>query len=129
MINVELKDYSERLMKAVNAGSKKAVLKLCNDTVTLAKKLSPVITGNLRNSISYRVPGMGGLITSENPKEGEGYVGAMAEYATSVEYGKLKRAPKPFMRPAIDSVSKGIPAIDTISKIVNRAVNHDLPKA
>ena len=55
-----------------------------------AKKLCPVDTGRLRNSITHRVEG----------GEKAVYIGTNVEYGKYVELGTSKRKEHPFLRPA-----------------------------
>ncbi len=59
--------------------------------VTTAKRLAPVRTGALRNSIGYQV------------KDGKLYVYADTPYAGFVELGTYKMKAQPYLRPAMDS--------------------------
>lgn len=66
--------------------------RLCEDIATDARRLAPVLTGDLRNSID--VLGV---------SNGVGRVGAgdaSVDYAAYVELGTRKMAPQPFLRPA-----------------------------
>jgi len=58
--------------------------------VAEAKRLAPVRTGRLRDSIRIL-------------EQGEGYVivGSDVEYAPYVEYGTYRMAPRSFLRPAV----------------------------
>lgn len=54
-----------------------------------AKRLCPVDTGRLRNSISHAV-------------EGDAvYIGTNVEYAPYVEMGTVHTAPQPYLKPAV----------------------------
>lgn len=68
------------------------VRKVAFDTEADAKKLAPVDTGNLRNSITTVVSN-GGLTAG---------VVATASYAVYQELGTSRMAPQPFMGPATD---------------------------
>ena len=68
------------------------VRKVAFDTEADAKKLAPVDTGNLRNSITTVVSN-GGLTAG---------VVATASYAYWVEAGNSRTSPQPFMGPATD---------------------------
>ncbi len=53
-----------------------------------AKKITPVDTGNLRNSITHLVDGKAA------------YIGTNVEYAPYVELGTSKMAARPYLKPA-----------------------------
>ena len=66
--------------------------RLCEDIAVDARRMAPVLTGDLRNSID--VLGV---------SNGVGRVGAgdaSVDYAAYVELGTRKMAPQPFLRPA-----------------------------
>lgn len=52
--------------------------------------LAPVLTGNLKNSITHRVTGL------------TAFVGATADYAAHVEFGTSKQSAQPFLVPALE---------------------------
>lgn len=56
-----------------------------------AKKLCPVDTGNLRNSITH-----------QQYDENTEVIGTNVEYAPYVELGTHKMAPRPYLRPAAE---------------------------
>lgn len=60
-----------------------------------AKMFAPVDTGRLRQSIEHKMIG---------PLEGE--VFTPTEYAPFIEYGTRNMSAQPFMRPALDEMSK-----------------------
>ena len=71
--------------------AKKTVLTMACIVVNMdAVPLAPVDTGNLRDSITYKVDG------------DEGKVGTNVEYAIHQEYGTKKMSAQPFLRPALD---------------------------
>lgn len=80
--------------KAVESGMRSAVLRALEEIGLLAegyaKKLCPVDTGRLRNSITHAVS------SSENAV----YVGTNVEYAPHVELGTRHMDAQPFLRPA-----------------------------
>ena len=66
--------------------------RLCEDIATDARRMAPVLTGDLRNSID--VLGV---------SNGVGRVGAgdaSVDYAAYVELGTRKMAPQPYLKPA-----------------------------
>lgn len=80
--------------KTVESGIQSAVLRALEEIGLLAegyaKKLCPVDTGRLRNSITHAVS------SSENAV----YVGSNVEYAPHVELGTRHQDAQPFLRPA-----------------------------
>ena len=65
-----------------------------------AKKLCPVDTGRLRNSITH-----------QQYDENTEVIGSNVEYAPYVELGTHKQAPKPFLRPAAENHTEEYKAI------------------
>ena len=57
-----------------------------------AKKLAPVDTGNLRNSITHDV----------DDGEPSAYIGTNVEYATYQELGTIHMKAQPFLKPAVN---------------------------
>jgi HK97 gp10 family phage protein len=74
---------------------------------TQAKALSPVDTGQLRNSIGYilnnRESGLfekGEKQISSKPDKGNAHVGSASDHAIFQEFGTVKQVAQPFLRPA-----------------------------
>ena len=86
-----------------------------------AKKLTPVDTGLLRNSITYAISGEEAAIDTYEDNEGKNkgfysgtapeessdktksvYIGTNVEYASMVEIGTLKADAQPFLKPAVN---------------------------
>lgn len=83
---------NSRIFKIALKSAKQRGLAVCGAKAeTYAKKLCPVRTGRLRNSISH------GAI-DENTE----VIGTDVEYAIYVEVGTHKQAAKPFLRPAVE---------------------------
>lgn len=78
----------------VSAEARNLVKKTAADIAADAKRLSPVDTGNLRNSITYQTTG--------NAYYSEAEVGPTAEYGVFVELGTSRMGARPFMGPAAD---------------------------
>ena len=77
-----------------------------------SKELCPVITSTLRRSISSRAMIKG--------NEVKGIVGANTTYAEAVELGTSKRAPHPYLLPAIEEKQSEI--VDILSSAVEEAI-------
>lgn len=90
---VEIKDNSELCMKALFGAIQSALEKIGLVAEGYAKKLCPVDTGNLRNSITHQVVLNGAVTTSPEvinislDGTGEVYIGTNVEYAAYVELG------------------------------------------
>ncbi|MFN3621260.1 MAG: HK97-gp10 family putative phage morphogenesis protein [Nitrososphaerales archaeon] len=84
----------------------KAILFLSDEALNLAaetavdegKRLAPVRTGRLRNSIRILERGRDYAV-----------VGSDVEYAPFVEYGTRRISPRPYLRPAVE---KAVDAVD-----------------
>ena len=74
-MNVEFIDNSEQVKSAMHDALIRALEKIGMTAEKYAKRLCPVDTGNLRNSITHRV----------NEEEPAAYVGSDTEYAAYVE--------------------------------------------
>jgi len=100
--------YGVRLVQKINAENKKIILKACLLVERDAKILCPVDTGRLRSSITHEVEGT------------TGRVGSNVEYARAVELGSedpaYKRAPQPYLRPALHKNEKKI--LELFKKII-----------
>lgn len=86
--SAELRGQADTLVPRAS----RVVRKVALDTEADAKKLAPVDTGNLRNSIATVVTN-GGLTAG---------VVATASYAHFLEGGTSRMSPQPFMGPATD---------------------------
>ena len=76
-MNVQLTDNSEEVLAAMKTAAVRALEKCGLTAEGYAKKLCPVDTGNLRNSITHAVDG----------GEPAAYVGTNSEYGPYVELG------------------------------------------
>ena len=86
---------------AAEASAKARALEIIGGKAeSYAKKLCPVDTGNLRNSITH-----------QQMDENTEVIGTNVEYAPYVELGTSKMAAKPFLRPAAEGHSSEYKAI------------------
>lgn len=76
-VEIRLEDNSEAVLEALKAAALRALERCGLQAEGYAKDLTPVDTGNLRNSITHQV--------SENSREV--YIGTNVEYAPYVELG------------------------------------------
>lgn len=87
----KFKNIGDELQKALSEAVSAGAVVVERD----AKIRVPVLTGNLRNSIRE-------FKKNESPGRVESQVGTDVEYGPAVEFGTSRRAPKPYLRPAID---------------------------
>lgn len=81
-MNIELHDRSDEVLAALQEAAERALEKCGLVAEGYAKKLCPVDTGNLRNSITHNV----------DMSEPAAYIGTDSEYAAYVELGTGKYA-------------------------------------
>jgi HK97 gp10 family phage protein len=87
-MEIKFTDNSAEILKAFEQATERALEKIGLAAEGYAKKLAPVDTGRLRNSISHEVDGQ------------EVYIGSNVEYAPYVELGTSKQKAQPFLKPA-----------------------------
>lgn len=78
MNDYEIKDNTEEIIGKIEAAKKRALERIGQTAEGFAKKLCPVDTGGLRNSINHKV------------QKDEVYIGTNKEYAAYVELGTGK---------------------------------------
>lgn len=83
-------DNTEAVKNAVNQAYAKALEKIGWLAEGYAKRLCPVDTGRLRNSIAHKI----------EVDEKAVYIGTGVEYAAYVELGAKGRKERPYLRPA-----------------------------
>nr|DAN11422.1 MAG TPA: putative tail component [Caudoviricetes sp.] len=84
-MKITLEDHSAEVYKELEAACQRALEKCGLAAVNYATKLCPVVTGDLRDSITHKV------IDSEKAA----YIGTNSEYATYVEMGTGVYGPAP----------------------------------
>lgn len=100
----ELNQYQRQLENAsgnINLAARAVTAKYTDLIVKEAKRLVPVDTGRLRDSITADTKGEAGRSIAT------GDIVADAPYAGFVEFGTVRQAPQPFMRPALRKYRKG----------------------
>lgn len=113
--NCIFKSNLDEVFKALGEKAETAMEECGMDAEYYAKRLCPVDTGRLRNSITHATNGNSGR-TDYRDRNGNLYTGGSAkgdvddytvvigtnvEYAQFVEHGTHSRAAKPFLKPAI----------------------------
>lgn len=96
-MHVEITDHTDQVLAAMRAAALRGLEKCGLVAEGYAKKLCPVDTGNLRNSITHTV-------TDVN--EQAAYVGSNAEYAAYVELGTACFIPVDDKRPGCTRMQK-----------------------
>lgn len=81
----------------VAAKASTVVRKAALDVEAEAKRLAPVDTGFLRNSIGSTITGDSGSVTAE--------IGPTADYGAYLEFGTRSMAPRAYMGPALDRIT------------------------
>jgi HK97 gp10 family phage protein len=96
-----------KMQEATESGLTACALKVQGQ----AKLLTPVDTGRLRQSISYKtnIGGDGDLETEVI--EGEAIIGTNVFYAPFVEYGTSRQKPQSYLRAGLDYVKGSLPEI------------------
>ena len=90
-MSVEIHDNSEEIANDIKSALLRG-LETCGLVAEgYAKKLAPVDTGNLRNSITHDV----------DDKEPAAYIGTNVEYAPYVCLGTIHMKAQPFLKPAV----------------------------
>ena len=91
-MSVEVHDNSKEVSDNIKAALLRG-LETCGLVAEgYAKKLAPVDTGNLRNSITHTV----------DEKEPAAYIGSNVEYASYVCFGTIHMKAQPFLKPAVN---------------------------
>lgn len=93
--------FFEEKMLAGEAAANAAQDVLGNAVLDEARSRVPVLTGNLRDSLTYS----------------DGVVSTDVVYAGQVEYGGIHNPPEPYMRPAADTTSPD-EALSTAREII-----------
>ena len=90
-MNIQFTDNSKEVSEDIKAALLRG-LETCGLVAEgYAKKLAPVDTGNLRNSITHDV----------DDEEPSAYIGTNVEYAPYQELGTIHMAAQPFLKPAV----------------------------
>jgi HK97 gp10 family phage protein len=95
MADIEITDNSEEIIAKIKAAKKRALERIGMTAESFAKKLCPVDTGGLRNSISHKV------------HNDDAYIGTNKEYGAYVELGTGKYYPGGRQTPWVYKDEKG----------------------
>ena len=115
MTDYELKNNSEEVKSAMADALARALEKIGLVAEGYAKRLCPVDTGRLRNSITHATAtyrgvgiyqdGAGNVFNDATangtPQQNEVYIGTNVEYAPYVELGTSRTRAQPYLKPAV----------------------------
>lgn len=105
MTGVKFTDNSKAFLDELERRKQLALKAIGMTAETHAKKLCPVDTGRLRNSISH---------TND---EDTAYIGTNVEYAPYIELGTSRTKAQPFLKPAIlDNIDEYKQIVSSIMK-------------
>lgn len=91
-VTVTIEDHSEELLEFLDVVAYTALEKCGLVAEGYAKRLCPVDTGRLRNSITH---------TTVSENETVAYIGTNVEYAPYVELGTRYTRAQPFIKPSV----------------------------
>ena len=91
-MDIKFTDNSKEVLEAMQQAAVRALEKCGLTAEGYAKKLCPVDTGNLRNSITHTV----------DEEEPAAYIGTNVEYAPYVCLGTIHMNAQPFLKPAVN---------------------------
>lgn len=90
-VEIEFKTNLKDVISELETKAARALEAVGMQGENYAKRLCPVDTGNLRNSITHTTD------------EDTAYIGTNVEYAAYVELGTLKTKAQPYLRPAAEN--------------------------
>lgn len=122
-INIDITSNKKLYQQALEQAAERILTMIGMDVETAAKKLAPVDTGLLRNSITWAIAGEGANTQTYQANEGGGtgmyqgtapenrphqytvHLGTNVEYAMVQETGSFKhvQGQSPFLRPAVNN--------------------------
>jgi HK97 gp10 family phage protein len=110
-VSSEIKWYGLEVVRKMREATEAGLVACALKVQGQAKLLTPVQTGRLRQSISYKtnISGDGELKT--DVIEGEAIIGTNIFYAPFVELGTSRQKPKSYLRAGLDYVKKDLPNI------------------
>ena len=112
-------------------GAEKAVAEMCIKVTSQARALSPVISGRLKGSITWKTStasGGGSVPLTESVKAFSGLVGTNVWYAVYVNFGTKRQSPQPFLTEAMFKYAIGNAGKIVISKAANDEMGKKLKR-
>lgn len=115
IVEVKITDNSDEILSRMDSAIEAALEKIGLVAEGYAKRLCPVDTGRLRNSITHATatyPGVGTYQDNEGntfddatvdgtPEKNAVYIGTNVEYAPYVELGTTRAKAQPYLKPAV----------------------------
>lgn len=112
---VEITDNSDEILSRMDSAVEAALEKVGLVAEGYAKRLCPVDTGRLRNSITHATASYPGVGTYQDnagnvfndatvdgtPEKNAVYIGTNVEYAPYVELGTTRTKAQPYLKPAV----------------------------
>ena len=89
-VDVDISDFTEEISEGIKAAIHRALVRIGLVAEGYAKRLCPVDTGRLRNSITF--------YTDDDTVT----IGTNVEYAQFVEEGTSRQKAQPYLRPAVE---------------------------
>lgn len=114
MADFKIEDHTEEVLDGIEQAKARALEKIGLVAEGYAKRLCPVDTGRLRNSITHATttyPGAGAYRDNKGnmfndatangtPEKDTVYIGTNVEYAVYVEMGTVNTPAQPYLKPA-----------------------------
>lgn len=91
-VDLDMTDFTQEISEGIKLALHRALVRIGLECESYAKDLCHVVTGRLRNSITFDI----------QAGEKSVYVGTNVEYAQFEEEGTSRRPPHPFLRPAAE---------------------------
>lgn len=90
MANFDIEDHTDEVLDGISQAKARALEKIGLAAEGYAKRLCPVDTGRLRNSITH---------TTDDEAA---YIGTNVDYAVYVEMGTVNTPAQPYLKPAVE---------------------------
>ena len=115
IVEVKITDNSDEILSRMDTAIEVAFEKIGQVAEGYAKRLCPVDTGRLRNSITHATASYPGIGTYQDnagnefndatadstPEKNAVYIGTNVEYAPYIELGTTRTKAQPYLKPAV----------------------------
>lgn len=131
MSDVKVTSFVPEAINGNTEGTLKGMLATAIRVTTQAKKLAPVDKGQLKGSIMWKSStGRGGITDgksiTEDVKPNEIIVGTATEHGVYQEFGTRKMPGQPFLRPAVEIVTRGTSGSKAMANAIENTVKRKL---